>query len=316
MVSNFTLTNLATEETLRFGQEVGVDFLFQDGGIDWGSAPASHNTYTYPGQIGVSISSTNIREREITISGFAFYVVSNPEREGMTYEEYVKYGYEKILKKKDILNKIINPEDYVRITVGEYYIDGKPDSSVRFGDTEETNNQFFCKFFISIYCENPMFKKKTIMQTMLSGNIPKFHFPLVFTKEKGIIFGIRKKYQLIEVENEGSIKIGAIITFKSKGVVANPAIENLQNGQKIVINKTLQEGEEVVINTNDGPEKGIKGFVDGQELNYFKYWDFENNWMKFNPGTSLLGYSVQSENESLLEVYVELNPVKFGVEEM
>lgn len=316
MVSKFVLTNMTTEESVRFGQEPGVDFLFQDGGVDWGQASASHNTYTYPGQVGVSISSTNIREREINIVAYVYYTLSPQDREGLAREEWIAYGYERILKKKNLLNKIINPEDYIRLTIGDYYIEGKPNSSIVYGKTENDNNEFFCKFLISLYCADPMFKKKTIVQTILSGNTPLFRFPLIFTKTKGIVFGIRQKYQLIEVENEGSTSVGVKIIFKSKGVVSNPTIENLQNGQKITINKTLQEGEEVIVNTNDGADKGVTGVVDGQVLNYFKYWDFENAWMKIAPGTSLLGYSVTSENESLLEVYVELNPVKFGVEEM
>ena len=316
MVSNFILTNMTTDESIRFGQEPNADFLFQDGGIDWGQASASHNTYTYPGQVGVSISSTNIREREINIIGYAYYIVSPIEREGLTYNEWVMYGYERVLKKKNLLNKLINPEDYIRITIGDYYIEGKPNASIVYGNTEKDNNEFFCKFLISIYCADPMFKKKTVVQTVLSGNTPKFRFPLIFTKAKGIVFGIRQKYQLIEIENEGSMNVGAVITFISKGVVSNPAVENLQNGQKLVINKTLQEGEEIVVNTNEGVQKGVTGFVNGESLNYFKYWDFENDWMKFAPGKSLLGYSVSSGNEALLEVRVELNPVKFGVEEM
>lgn len=316
MISQFLLENLTTQQRALFGQEPSCDFLYKDDGLDWGTAKARHNTYTYPGQIGVSISSTNVQERSISIVGYACYVLSKSEREGLTYSERIEYGYQKILEKKEMLSAIINPSQYVRISIADYYIDGKPSSSIAFGNTEAENNQYFCRFTINIYCADPLFKKQTNVQTALSDSLPRFHFPLIFSQNRGIIMSIRREYKLIAIENNGAVPVGCTIVLEARGRVVNPKIENIQTGESLVIDKTMIAGEKIVINTVDGNDKGVKGYIDEEEYNYFKYWDFENDWMKFPRGISLVGYSVEEGEESSLNVLIEINPMKYSLEEM
>lgn len=316
MISFFKLKNLTNNNEASFGQDLNCDYLFKSGDVDWGEANANHNSYTYPGQVGTYFSSTVISSRDISIEGYVYYCLSPEEKDGRNHEERLELAYNKILKKKRQLSRIVNPEDYLRITVGEYYIDGKPDRSIIFSKNEEDNNVYFCKFSIIIECNSPLFKKVSTNVTVLQGVTPKFHFPLVFKRNKGIIFGVVSSYRLIALENTGATKIGCIIHMKSKGTVVNPRIENVFTGEFIKINKTLVNGEEIEINTSDGEQKSIKGFIDGEELNYFKYWDFQGTWLKFPIGTSLLGYSVESENESLLDISIEISPTFYELEEM
>ena len=316
MVSSFVLQNLTTMEKATFGQEPKYEFLYKEDGLDWGQAQANHNTYTYPGQIGVYISSTVVRGRDISITGYACYMLSAEEMKNIPFSERVAYGYKKILRKKEKLNGIVNPFHFVRLTIGSYYIEGKPSSSIKYGQTESENNQFFCKFTINLFCNDPMFRKASAIQTVLNGVSPAFHFPLVFPKDKGIIFSEQRAYSLIAIENEGQVDIGALITLKARGNVSNPVIENIGTGERIVINKTLETNEVIEIDTTDGNSKSIKGYKDGEWFNYFKYWNFENDWLKFPLGISLIGYSVDDELESLLDVSVSLIPKKYTLEEM
>lgn len=316
MISKFTIQNLTTKEIITFGQDIDSDFVYTEDGLDWGSSPALHNTYAYPGQIGVSISTTNIMERDISITGFSYYVLPIEEARNMSHKERVDYCYEKILEKKKKLNEMIHPMQYVRVTVGDYYIDGKPSNTVSYGRTGNENNEYFCKFLINIYCNEAVFRKKTITQTILSGDMPNFKFPLIFPEGKGIMFGIRRTYKLVAVYNEGVAAIGAKITLKAHGVVTNPKVENVQTGESLKIDKTLVDGEVIVINTESGESRGVKGYLNDVEYNYFKYWDFDNDWMMFPHGTSLVGYSLGEGDETLLEVIIEINPRKFVLEEM
>lgn len=316
MISRFTIENLTTQQKATFGQEPSCDYLYKSDGLDWGTAKAKHNTYTYPGQIGVSISSTNVQERSISIVGYACYVLTQSERESMPYNERVEYGYQKILEKKEFLSALVNPSQYVRIAIGEYYIDGKPSSSIAFGKTEDDNNQYFCRFAINIYCADPLFKKQTNVQTILSDSIPQFHFPLIFSQNHGIIMSIKREYKLIAIENNGAVPVGCTIIFEAKGRVVNPKLENIQTGESLVIDKTMVADEKIVITTVDGDNKGVKGYINDVEYNYFKYWNFENDWMKFPRGISLIGYSVEEGDESSLNVMIEINPMKYSLEEM
>lgn len=314
MVEYFTLYNLTTQEEISIGQDPKYDYLLKE--IDWGNTLASHNTYNYPGQVGVYISSTTLRPRDVLIKGFVSYIPTKQERESMTHSELMMLCHKKIEEKKKCLDRIVNPQDYLRITVGMYYLQGKPNNSILFGKNEEENNEYFCSFTFSLYCAFPLFKKKSQTQVVLNGVTPSFHFPLIIPRE-GVIMSVRHNYQLIAVENDGAIETGCIIRMKSRGTLSNPKIENVFTGERILINKSLVAGEEIVINTNDGKEKGLWGSInDAESENYFKYWNFDNTWFKIPPGTSLLGYSVDNDLEALLEVTVEISPAKYTLKEL
>ena len=315
MITKFEVRNMVTDDRVTFGQDVDCDYLYNSDGLDWGSASATHNTYNYPGQVGVSIYSSKINERDISITAWVYYVLSKVERNTVDRNKWAEYAYERIRKKKDILSGVFNPSDFVRITTGGYYIEGKPAASVKFGSNEQDNNIYFCKFSVTIYCSNPMFKKETIVQKALSGDTPVWHFPFVLSPE-GILFGTRVDYLSLAVENEGNVPIGGKIILIAKGRVVNPSLTNVETGEKIVVNKTMVPGEVITITTVDGQERGIVGNATGVDENYLKYWKFSNDWIKFQKGTTLIEYATENQAEDKLEVVIELNPEKYNLEEM
>lgn len=315
MITQFEVRNMTTDDRVTFGQDLDCDYLYQSKGIDWGNASATHNTYNYPGQVGVSIYSSKINERDISITGWVYYVLSIEERKQMAYDSWLTYAYDKIKKKKDVLSSVFNPTDVVRITTGGYYIEGKPSASVKYSANEEENNVYFCKFYVSLYCSNPMFKKETIVQKTMAGDTPAWHFPFILPPH-GVVLGVRTDYLILAVENEGNVAIGGRIILTAKGEVVNPSIENLETNEEIVIKKTMIAGEKIVITTTDGKDRGIIGSIDGVEENYLRYWSFTNNWLKFPKGTSLIKYATENQSESKLDVLIELNPEKYNLEEM
>ena len=314
MIEKFTIENQRTKQSVSFSQDLDSDFIYNDGDIDWGNVGANHNTYTYPSQVGVSIFSSKLTERNVAIKGYAYSIISRDDINKYGYDAAKKQCYEDVLRKKALLNDLINPNDYIRIYTSGYFLEGKPSSSIIYSNIEEENNEYFCRFLISIYCNNPMFKKESIVKTNLSKSIPFFHFPLIL-KPTGIVMSERENYLLLDINNEGNSSIGAIITFEAKADVKNPSIEDVGSGKKIIINKTLSKGEKVIINTADG-EKSVVGVIAGVEYNYFKYWDFNNDWIKFEGGTTLVGYSSEDYTEGSLDVMIEINPEKFALEEL
>ena len=316
MIKNFRIENIDNGESMSFGQTTPSECLYKDDGVDWGNAPATHSTFSYPSQLGEYISSTTVRGRNISIVGFIYYLPTEEERSSMDSSQLMEYCQAQMMKKKGLLNSIINPMQRVRIHIGDYYIEGKPEKSIVYGNNVSSNNEYFCSFLISIFCNNPMFRKYTLPTTVLNGVEGKFHFPLIFPKNEGIIFAVRSSYKLIALENEGNVPTGCIIQIKSNGVVKNPTITNVNTGEFITINKTLSAGEIIEINTNDGNEKGVKGYIDDEELNYFMYWDFQNTWLKFPIGTSLVGYSLEEGDTSQIEISITLNPLKYALEDM
>lgn len=315
MIREFVLKNLSTLEEVKFGQDIDCDYVYESGGLDWGSIPATHSVYNYPGQIGDNISSTKVNNRDVTIQAYAYYILDDEEKRSIARENWSEYTHNKIKQKKEVLNRLINPLNFVRLTIGDYYIEGKPSATVQYGAIEAENNVYFCKFMISIFCADPMFKKITQTITAIAGDSGSFFFPLFF-QPIGKIFGVRNNFLMLEAQNEGDIEIGGVITIEAKGEIINPSLENLSNGHKIKINKTMSEGDVIVINTVDGSAKGIWSKRDLVTASILYAWDFDNDWMKFEPGTSLISYTCDNQNEIYMDVKIEINPARYGLEDM
>ena len=160
-----------------------------------------------------------------------------------------------------------------------------------------------------------MFKKITQTITTISGDSGMFFFPFII-KPIGYVFGVRNNYLVLEVDNEGDVEIGGKVTITALGEIVNPVITNMENGQQMKINKTMVEGEVIVINTNDGKDRGIWGYINLTRSSYLHYWDFDNDWIKFSPGLSLIGYGCDNQAETKMDVKIEINPARFGLEEM
>lgn len=316
MISGFIIENLTTQEQVTMGLTTDNQYLYKEGGVNWGSVPATHNTYNYPRQVGVSISSTKINTRDISIEGYVYYMLNDDERKTVERNGIAEYIHRRIKEKKKVLSDLINPDDYLRLYIGDYYIEGKPSSSIEFGKDMQDNNEYFCKFAIFIFCANPMFKKSTIIRTTIAGSTPAFHFPMIFSRTQRSIMSTRVNYLMLAVQNEGNVAIGGRIILKAKGEVLNPSIENTNTKEKIVVNKKLESGEKVVINTVKGKERGITGFYKGVERSYLEYWNYENSWFEFQKGLTIVGYSTENSSESLLDVSIEINPEKYALEDM
>ena len=315
MVSGFIIKNQTTLQQCTFGFNPKMDFVYKENGLDWGYAPASHSTYFYPSQVGVNISATNVVGREVTFTGYVHYIPTEADRSNYDKFTWDKLVESKIKEKKTILNALINPLDDLRIIVGNFYLEGRATRSVQYGNTREENNEWFCMFVLNIFCPNPMFHKVISPNTVVTGSSPGWHFPLSIP-DTGFKFSTRTDYLVISVDNEGDTAVGGIITITADGEVVNPTVENIETGESFTIYKTLAKGEVVEVDTRQGETRGIKGGTDGEPTqNYFKYWDFENDWIQFGIGSVLVGYSTDNESESLLNVKIEIRPEKYGLEE-
>lgn len=310
MFSKILIQNMSNNRQIELNQVGNTNYVFKNEDIDWGSADAQHNIYTYPGQVGSYISSTTVKERTVVIRGYIVYIPTEAERANSS--SLLTLIESKLRDSKNLLSSIVNPLQYLKVTVGDYYIIGKPDSSVVFGKKIEENNEYFCKFTISLYCSDPLFYRRTNIQTVLSGSKPGFHFPLIL-KNTGFVFGRRYSYSLINVVNDGDVPVGGVFIVQATGTVKNIKIENVHTGEFIKIYKTLTSGEKIIINTTDGKERSIIGEVDGEKKNYFQYWGFEGSWLQFVVGSSLIGYSVEEGEPQNVNISFELNTKKYSL---
>ena len=170
---------------------------------------------------------------------------------------------------------------YFRNDTRDVYIDGYIESFE--ADLFELGQ----KAQISVICPSPYFRSTKISVIEFANLNNLFEFPFSIDKD-GIPFG-----ELIlsdtTYNNVGDIEIGMIIILKAVETVSNPKIYNATTKECFGLNFTLQEGDEIVIDTIPG-EKSVRLTRNGDIFNIINSIQQGSNWLYFAPGINKLSY--------------------------
>lgn len=279
MIESITLKNLVTNQSILIDKTTS-DWVL--GEIDLGTVEGNHHSYKYVNQVGVYIDSTSLEERAVSIPGWVIGEDLADMKDNMT-----------------VLNRLVNPRHELELTLfDQYVLRFKPDYSIKYATPYEENNEVLCQFLIQGTCADPMFSTKNGILTPIALVLPKFHFPLIIPKDKGIILGLRQPNLLATIVNDGDIDTGMVIEFSCNTTVVNPSLLHVETQEFIKINKTITPGETITVSTVSG-NKYVKGYHDGQTENYFKYWDWDSTWLQMYRGVNVLKYDADSGVEGL-----------------
>ena len=296
MVEKITLENLTTNKQIVLGMLPSQSENFVLLSVDWGTAEGSHTTYKYANQVGVSIVSTSLETRAISIIGA---IVS--EDSGI------------LLDCKKVLNNFVNPQQQIKILYKNYYICFNPSNSIRYGTEYKENNNVICRFKIDGIAPLPYFRVDNDLQIDAATTNPFFHFPLVIPPG-GLVFGVRQPAQLVNVYNAGSLTTGFTIVFKAVGTCANPKITNARTLEYFEIDKSLVAGEKIVIDTLVG-EKSVIGTLLGVSSNYYRYKTLDSVWLQLQPGDNVFRFDA-AENPQNIEAYIQFANQFLEVQEL
>lgn len=296
MVEKITLENLTTNKQIILGMLPTQSENFVLLSVDWGTAEGTHSTYKYANQIGVSIVSTSLETRAISIIGA---IVS--ENSGV------------LLDCKKMLSNFVNPQQQIKILYKNYYICFNPSNSIRYGTEYKENNDVICRFKIDGIAPLPYFRTDNDLQIDAATTIPFFHFPLIIPPG-GLVFGVRQPAQLVNVYNAGSLTTGFTIIFKAVGACLNPKITNARTLEYFEIDKLLTAGERVVIDTLTG-EKSVIGTILGVSSNYYRYKTLGSTWLQLQPGDNVFRFDA-AKNPQNIEAYIQFSNQFLEVQEL
>ena len=298
MVEGIKLQNVETRAILTLDMVSTPDYVLNS--VDWGAVESTHYSYKYVNQIGVYVTGTSLETRSVDISG---WVIASIERE--------------MTNRKTILNRFFNPQQAVDLFYKDYVLRFLPNTSVRYSTAIAENNEVVCKFKVEGYCPDPLFSEQMESKVAAASTIAMFHFPLIISQTPnppgGIVFGLRQPSLIVAINNSGAVDVGMKIVFKAIGTLHGPSLINVNTQKYFKVNKTMQAGEEIVINTTIG-EKKIQGTLNGITTNYFKYRDIDSEWLQLSVGDNLFRYDAE-ENVENLEVYIYFNNKYLEVQE-
>lgn len=289
MVEEITLRKISNSEEIHMDMVTAPGYILKS--VDWGTIKGTHNTYQYLNQVGVSVNNTSLGARgDITIEG---WVVAQQERD--------------MAKKKMVLNAFVNPREPLEIFYGDYKIQFRPDSTIKYSINYSENNDVICKFQIVGTAHDPMFVDSLESRLSFATTVAGFHFPLVISSELpkgGVVFGSRTDSLIATVINRGSVSTGMRIVFKAKGSVSNPKLINVDTQEKLLISKDLVAEEEIEINTSIGSKRVLGRIGETSPFtNYFVYKTLDSNWLQLAVGKNLFRYDADRGLDNL-EVFV------------
>lgn len=294
MIESLKFINLNTgKEIIMDGDRADYLIDTDNGSIDWGEIQAKHSTFNFPTQIGSYISSSSLEDREVSFFG---YVLGG--------------NIQDLRRKKRLLSAFFNPLHDIEIQAAGYSLFGKAQANIVYGKEYPENNTAFCKFTISLLCNQPLWQTSKPLSMNIAVLQPGWKFPWIMVNEKGkgTIFGKRRRALLQQLTNSGATSVGAVITIHALGIVNNPELKLVETQEFIHINKTLSEGEDIVISTVDG-ERYICGRKDENSPweSYLEYLDLDSSWVQLPVGTVTIGFSTFESEEVQDDTYKNMN---------
>lgn len=169
----------------------------------------------------------------------------------------------------------------------------------------------FCEIVLSIYCGQPYWQDLQRFVGAIASVLDLLNFPSEgqFFEPNGRPFGVIDTSLEKTFTNDGDTSVGMVITINARGEIVNPRIvcsSGSQVGWFIELDLTLQEGDELIINTNKGEKSILINAIDtynGQPiLDYLKFNG--KDWLQLETGENTF-YLVASKGKELAYFTIE-----------
>ncbi|WP_026886721.1 phage tail family protein [Clostridium beijerinckii] len=210
------------------------------------------------------------------------------------------------------INKVFNPrlgegyliyKDPVKEVKSKCIIDSLP----YFTSVNGTVN----KCLISCTASNPFWMDIAELKAEIALWKGDFSFDFEIPDETGVEIGHREPSLIVDVFNEGDVDCGIRAEFRALATVVNPSILNVNTQEFIKINRTMQAGEVIVLNTSFGNKK-LESVINGVSTNIFNYIDFQSTFLQLATGDNLFRYDADQFIDNL-EVTIYYTPQYLGV---
>ena len=196
---------------------------------------------------------------------------------------------------------IVRPDIPGKLYADDYFID----VYVTATPTVEANKNL-ANFQFSLLAAYPYWQKGNKVTTSLWGVEKLFKFP--WNISRTYQFGQLMEEQFLNILNSGQVPVPFTATFTATETVENPKITNVQTGEFLLINKTIEPGETVVVENTHG-KTYVTSSVDGSIRGAL---DFDSNLFRLAVGDNVLKPEADS-GLSYLDIQITFAPEKTGV---
>ena len=160
------------------------------------------------------------------------------------------------------------------------------------GEPKLERKSVLIEFTIPLDCLNPFWREEDEQKEDIASWVAAWEFPCEIEKDnpESMIFGYRAESVIVDCYNEGDVSTGMRVRFTALGTVTNPILLNVDTGEFLKLNVTMQTGDVIEINTQYG-SKGATLTRDGEKTDYFRYVDVDSTFKSLYSTTrSIWGY--------------------------
>jgi hypothetical protein len=169
---------------------------------------------------------------------------------------------------------------------------------------------------ISLLCMDPYFSGVNDVIVNMASWISAFQFPHAFLNG-GEEFGYKSNEVIKNIYNENGVNgIGMKITIGCIGVITNPKIYHVEQGEYIAIGTqsnpfVMDSGSKIVIDTTTGKKK-VRKITNNVEIPVDEYLDPASEFIQLNTGNNSLRYAAD-DGEELMDVSISYKMRFLGV---
>ena len=262
------------------------------------SAEIITNSQTNYGVDGEGFISSRLSVRNLSLSGYLI---------GDSKEDYLR------LRKQMI--STFNPRLAGKVTyandIGQYQIDVIPEFLPRFNEAELKGFGSGDSFTVVLKALDPYWTDKS----EIDAEIPMareenlFEFPLEITDDfefSRLIAG-----DVIEIQNNGDVAVGAVFTINVNGILVNPRLYNVITQDYFALNGTFTTGTRLRISTLRGKKRVEQDDGDGW-YNIMTKRKVESTFLQIDRGINYLQLQAD-EGVEFTTSYIRFEPKILGV---
>lgn len=266
--------------------------------VEFEKPQVSHNTYSYSNQLGTSIASTAVGERDITIKGYV-----------------VEIGQNTLQERCDVLNDFFNPLDDYTLYFKGYKIGFRPDGPVIWSREFKSNNQAGRQFMIQATAPFPLFTAAESTVVTFDTEERLFRFPTSFGSAAPFAFAVTSEVYGVDIYNAGGANTGVVAQMTFTGSVTNPRLVNRTLGKFIGVDYTFSAGEMLEISTVSGDKHLILTNGAGQTSSLMKQRNVGTVWWQLTPGMNAISFTCDDTTEiGNMSVALFYSPLRWEVE--
>ena len=122
------------------------------------------------------------------------------------------------------------------------------------GEPKLQRKSVLIEFTIPLDCLNPFWREEDEQKEDIASWVAAWEFPCEIEKDnpESMIFGYRAESVIVDCYNEGDVSTGMRVRFTALGTVTNPILLNVDTGEFLKLNVTMQTGDVIEINTSTG----------------------------------------------------------------